>query len=248
MIKVVIIEDELEIREMNRLLLTDNFNEVKIVGEAGTVENAITVIRESKPDLVLFDIELADGNCFQALQQLKPYTFKIIFITAYSHHAIKAIKFNAVDYILKPVNEYEFINAIQQAIAHISVQCNEIQLDNFAHQYTYNIQPKKLALKTLDSIHFVSIKDVMYCKSDNSYTTFHLVSGEEIVVSRSIKEYEEQLKEYHFIRPHQSYLVNLEYISKIDKADGGFIILYNSKEIPISVRRKMTVIKQLERI
>lgn len=248
MIKTVLIEDEPQLMETNRRMLEQNFPNVEIVGEAATVADAVKTIQEKQPQLVLLDIELADGNCFQVLNQCQPYVFKPVFITAYNHYAIKAIKFSAIDYILKPVNEFEFCNAVNKAIASINEDEIRLQTSNFEQHYAGGVKHKKLLLRTSDTLHLVDTCDIMYCKSENSYTTFFLTDGQEIIVSRSIKEYEDMLEGYSFIRPHQSYLVNLEQVVKVDKTDGGFIIMKNSKEIPISSRRKQMILERLERL
>ena len=248
MITAVIIEDEQYLRETNRIYLESNFANIEIVGEAGTVDEAISVINETKPQLVLMDIELADGNCFQVLQKCKPYSFRPIFITAYNQYALKAIKFSAIDYILKPVNEHEFCNAVQLAIDNLSDNNISLQTQIFHKHYENNSMQKKIVLRTSDSLHIINIDDISHCKSDNSYTTFYLRNREEIVVSKSIKDYANILSEYHFIRPHQSYLVNLNFITKIDKKDGGFIIIQSGKEIPISARRKQIILDELEHL
>lgn len=245
MIKAVIIEDETQLRETNRLYLQNNFTDIQIVGEAATVNEAIQVILETKPHLVLLDIELADGNCFQVLQKCKPFTFKPIFITAYNQYAIKAIKFSAIDYLLKPVNEHEFCNAVQLAIDTIESDTQAQQTENFRQHYTNQSGAKKIVLRTSEALHVVAIHDILYCKSDNSYTTFFIQDGEKIMVSKSMKEYADLLSEYRFIRPHQSYLVNIDAISKIDKSDGGFVIMKNGKEIPISSRRKQLIFDEV---
>lgn len=245
MITAVIIEDEILLRDTNRLFLQANFANIKIVGEAGTVNDAIKVITETNPQLVLLDIELADGNCFQVLQKCKPYTFKPIFITAYNQYAIKAIKFSAIDYILKPVNEHEFCNAVQKAIDCLSTDEVNVQTENFQNHYTNNSGTKKIVLRTSEALHLILISDILFCKSDNSYTTFYFKDDKKIMVSKSMKEYAELLSEFGFIRPHQSYLVNIDAISKIDKTDGGFIIMNTGQEIPISSRRKQWIFDEI---
>ena len=245
--KVVIIEDEKLLRETNRSLLLSNFPEMEIVGEAENVAESIEVLKTTTPDLVLMDIELADGNCFQVLQACAPYTFKVIFITAYNQYAIKAIKFSAIDYILKPVNEYEFCNAINEAIARNEIDELLLQTKHFEEQYSTKEAPHKIMLRTADSIHLIDMCDIQYCKSDNSYTTFHINNQKPIIVSKSIKEYSELLSGCGFIRPHQSFLVNINSISRIDKTDGSYIILHDKAEIPISKRLKQSVIDELEK-
>lgn len=246
--RVVIIEDEKLLRETNRKLLQNNFPQMEIVGEAGSVSTSIEILKNTAPDLVLMDIELADGNCFQVLQACKPYTFKIVFITAYNNYAIKAIKFSGIDYILKPVNEFEFCNAINEAIVQNKQDELLFQAQHFEQQYVDKELPDKLLLRTAEALHIVDICNILYCKSDNSYTTFFVNDTKEIIVSRSIKEYDELLSSFGFIRPHQSFLVNINTIEKVDKSDGGFIILQNKTEIPISKRRKQFVFDELKKI
>jgi two-component system LytT family response regulator len=248
MIRTVIIEDEIHLREINRMMLESNFPDIEIVGETGTVDEAVALIMNLKPNLVLCDIELEDGNCFQVLQKCKPYSFRPVFITAFNQYAIKAIKFSAIDYILKPVNEFEFCEAIQRAIDSLPEETAELQTNNFMAHMNNGGLDKKVVLRTSDAMHIVGLSEILYCKSDNSYTTFYLKGRKEITVSRSIKEFAELFEDYQFLRPHQSYLVNLQGISKIDKSDGGFVIMENGVEIPISSRRKQAIFDELEKL
>ncbi len=238
MIKAIIIDDEQDIREINRRLILDNFSDIEVVGEADSVESGVQLIQTKKPQLVLLDIDIKGGTGFHILQKVQPYNFAIIFITAFNEFAIKAIKFSALDYILKPVNEVEFCTAIKNAIETIESKQIEAQVNNFFEHYEKRTQSKKIVLKTSDSIHLVDISDIMYCVSDNSYTTFYIKDKKEVIVSKSLKEFENLLSVYNFFRPHQSYLVNLHCIDKIIKTDGGSIVLNNKVEIPVSHRRK----------
>ncbi len=249
MIKAVIIDDEPAMQEVSSLLLSEYFPDIEQVGIANSIKSGVDLILEQNPDLVLLDIELTDGNSFQILQKLKPYNFKVVFITGHNSYAIKAIKFSALDYILKPVNEIEFQQAIQRAVEQINTNTDStMQTEVLMDSYKKETQSKKLVLKTTESLHIIDISDIQFCRSDNSYTTFYLIDGEKIVVSKSIKEYSELLNEYAFFRPHQSYLVNLNHVKKIDKSDGGFIIMKNKKEIPVSIRQKKHLIKLLEEL
>ena len=249
MIKAVIIDDEPAMQDVNSRLLDEYFPEIILVGVANSVDSGVQLIKEQGPQLVLLDIELGAGTGFQVLQQLKPYSFKVVFITGYGSYALKAIKFSALDYILKPVNETEFQQAIQRAINEISnlddqQQQTQYLLDTFRKEFN----PKKLVLKTAESLHIIDINDILFCQSDNSYTTFFIENNEKIIVSKNLKEYEELLSNHYFFRPHQSFLVNLNHVKKIDKSDGGFIIMKNKKEIPVSVRQKKKLISLLENL
>ena len=249
MIKAIIIDDEPAIQEVNSRLLADYFPEITLLGIADSVETGVNLIQKTEPDLVLLDIEIKGGSGFQILQQLRPYNFKVVFITAFDNYAIKAIKFSAHDYILKPVNETEFQQAIQHTLDDININLNNhIQVSILMDSYKKEMQSKKLVLKTNDSLHIVDISDILFCQSDNSYTTFYFDNNERILISKSIKEYVELLQDYSFFRPHQSYLVNLNHVKKIDKSDGGFIIMKNKKEIPVSFRQKKQLITLLEQL
>lgn len=241
MIKAVIIEDEIDLREVNRRLIQSNFNDIVVVGEADSVEGGVELIQREKPELVLMDIEIKGGTGFDILKRVKLYNFKLIVVTAFNQFAIRAIKFSAMDYILKPVNEFEFVNAIENALKLIEPNQVEMQMANFIDHYIKKNQAKKIILRTSEAVHLVDISDIEYCQSDNTYTTFYLSNGEKIMVSKPIKNFVEILGECNFFRPHQSFLINLNAVSRIDKTDGGFIILKNGTEIPISTRRKQLI-------
>jgi len=249
MIKAVIIDDEPSNRRLNRQLLDDFFPDISVVAEADSVDTAVEEIKKHDPDLVLLDIEIKGGSGFQVLQKLKPYRFKVVFITAFDHFAIRAFKFSASDYILKPVNETDFQQAIKNALS--TLRHDDIfqqQNDYLLSHYDKNARLKKIVLRTAEAIHIVDLKDIVYCRSDNAYTTFFLQSGESILVSKGLKEYVGLLGEYGFFRPHQSYLVNLNYVKKVDKSDGGFVVMKNGKEIPLSSRQKKKIIALLENL
>jgi len=220
-----------------------------LVGEAYSVDSGYELIQLTKPQLVLLDIEIIGGSGFQLLQKLKPYTFKVVFITAFNDFGIKAIKFHAIDYLLKPVNSVEFEQAVQSAVDLISKDMNTSeQTGHFLQSFIQNKIPKKIMLRTTNAMHLVNVTDILYCKNDNSYTTFFLDSNEKIMVSKGIVFYEEILSEFGFFRPHQSYLVNIQHVKKIDKTDGGFVILNSNDEIPVSSRRKKGLIALLDKL
>lgn len=249
MIKAVIIDDEPAMQEVNSSLLAEYFPDIKLAGTANSIQSGIDLIGTQNPDLVLLDIELTDGTGFQLLQKLQPYNFKVVFITGFDSFAIKAIKFSALDYILKPVNETEFRQAIQRAVELIEKNENsQPQVDVLMDSFKREMQTKKLVLRTSDSLHIIDVRDICFCKSDNSYTTFYFKENEKIIVSKSLKDYEGLLTEYGFYRAHQSFLVNLNHIKKVDKSDGGFIIMKNKKEIPVSLRQMKKLIGLLEKL
>lgn len=248
MIKTVIIEDQPDLVEVSRRLLQDNFVDIEVVGEADSVDGGVELIQNTQPHLVLMDIEIKGGTGFNILQKVKPHNFKLVVVTAFNQFAIKAIKFSALDYILKPINESEFVAAIENALKLIEPEQLEQQMAQLVEMYVKKAQAKKIVLRTSEANHVVNISDIEYCQSDNSYTTFYLSEGEKIIVSKPMKEYADLLEECDFFRPHQSFLINLHAVSRIDKSDGGFVILKNGSEIPISSRRKQMINDMLNRL
>jgi two-component system LytT family response regulator len=245
-LKAVIIDDQEDIRAINRNLLAQNFPDIEIVGEADGVDSGIELLKQTQPDLVLLDIEIKGGSGFNILQKVRPYNFMVIFITAFDEFAIKAIKFSAIDYILKPINETEFCAAIESAISTFERNKVAMQVQNLLDHVEDKGKNRKIVLRTQESIFLVELDEILYCESDNSYTTFHLESGKNILVSKSIKEFEQMLSPYRFFRPHQRYIVNLNKVDRIDKVDGGSIILKNRVSIPISHRRKQALMEFLK--
>lgn len=249
MIRAVIIDDEPAMQQVNSRYLQLLFPEIELAGIADSVESGKQLVEKENPDLVLLDVELGKSTGFNLLNLLKPYSFKVVFITGYDSYALKAIKFSAIEYILKPVDENDFKSAISKAITEINQEQHHEEQGNYLlDSIRKEFNPKKLVLKTADSLHIIDINEILFCQSDNSYTTFYIENEDKIIVSKSIKEYEELLKEHHFFRSHQSYLVNLNHIKKVDKSDGGYLVMTNKKEIPVSIRQKKRLLHLLENL
>lgn len=248
MIKAVIVDDEPALRELNETILKKNFDEVEVIGNLGSVVDAVEFINQHKPQLLILDIRLSDGTGFNILQRIEPYNYAVIFVTAYDEFAIKAIRFSAIDYILKPIDEQEYCAAIERALSSVNSSKLQDQVQTFFSYYERKTQNRKIVLKTVDAINIIDVSDITHCKSDSNYTTFYLISGEKIMVSKAMKEYEDILLDYDFFRPHHSYLVNLNYITKLNKSDGGFLVLKDGSEIPVSLRRKKKLIEVLDKL
>jgi two-component system LytT family response regulator len=233
-IKVVIVEDQAEIREYVNYLVQrqDGF---KIVGNCGTVKEARSLIIQWKPDLLLLDVHLPDGTGFDVLHEM-PGEYKIIFLTGFEKHAVQAIRIGALDYILKPIDEAEFSQALAKVPQYFPAQSEQL---NLANQYHQGETRSRLVLRSPDYLQVVEINQIIYCKSDSGYTTFYLIGDRKVLVSKILKDYEGILP--NFLRVHQSYLVNCSYIDGYDKE--GFIRLKNSNErIPVASRRKEAVL------
>ncbi len=246
-ITAVITDDEACFREMIQLLLADYFPQIKICATAGSVDEAVAAIDKYQPSLVFLDIEITGGTGFQVLRRVKNHQFKLIVVTAFNEFAIQAIKFSAIDYILKPVNEFEFKAGVEKAIQEIEEMNNHNPLTNLFNNIL-ETETKKLVLRTSNEIHVVSVNDIIRLHADNAYTTFYLETGEKIIISRGIGEYDNLLSGYGFIRPHQSHLVNIRFIKKLDRSDGGFLILKDKTQVPVSARKRQHLLETLNKL
>jgi len=243
--RAVIVDDELFARQSLESILLDYYPAIRLVGQADSVQQAVDLIKEVNPELVFLDIDLPDGTGFDVLSILKTFQFKVIFVTAHHEYAIKAIKFSAFDYILKPVNQMELKVAIKRVID--EKDNNKIKMDAFIHNLqNQKIEDKKIVLKTSESIYLIGVRDIIRCEADNNYTSFFLNTGERIVISKGLKEYDEMLSSYGFFRVHQSHLINIRCISRFDKKEGGFIVLSDKTQIPVSQRKKQKLLEMFE--
>lgn len=243
MIKAVIIEDEPVYAEMVQSLSDEFYPGIEIRGYAQTVETAALLLASAQPDIAFCDIELKDGTMFDVLKKMNSISFQIIFITAHNKFAIQAFKFSAIDYLLKPVEETEFRNAVDRAIERVNqkqLQHIRLMLENMDRSN----ENRRIVLRTMDQIHIVNVKDIVRCRADNTYTTFYLVTGENILVSKGMKEYEDILCENGFFKIHQSHIINLQFLRKIDKSSEE-VILSDKTRLPLSQRRKQDLLQIL---
>ncbi len=247
MIRAIIVDDETCFREMIEFMLKDYFPDIKVVATATGVNDAVDAIENHQPDLVFLDIDIVGGTGFHVLQKVKNRDFKLIFITAFNDFAIQAIKFSAIDYILKPINEFEFKAGVERAVSEIQKEEKNSPIELLFNNYQ-DKTARKLVLRTTQELHVIEISDIVRCQADNVYTSFFLSSGEKIMVSKGLGEYAEMLEKYGFVRPHQSHLVNIDFVKKMDKSDGGFLILKDQTEVPVSARRKQQMIDILNRL
>ena len=245
MIKTVIIEDEEQNKVRLEKLLNSYCPEVKVVGDAGGVKSAYNLIQKLNPDLILLDIQLIDGTGFELLQLFEKIEFKIIFITAYDEYALKAFRFNALDYLLKPVDPDELKTAIEKAMNQINPSV-KLQLSNASQGFTTK-EFDKIVLKDFDNIYLIDVVDIKYCKSDGNYTEFYLLKEKPIIVSKPIKEFESYLKNSNFLRIHRSYLINLNHFKRFEKSEGGKVILSGDIDIPVSSNKRDEIFEFIQR-
>lgn len=229
----LVIEDKTYIRKGLINLLNSVSSEVNIIGECGSVQEAVIVAKACKPELVFLDINLSDGTGFDFLDQTEHLDFKVIFTTAYEEFALKALKTGAIDYLMKPIDPDELRTALKKVENKSSAQQKEQLLNTKKIWYK---DENTLVLSLSDSFQVIDLAELLYCESDRGYTTFHLSNGKTHMASKPIKSYEQQLEKAHFTRPHQSFMVNLKFIDKYDKS--GSIYLKNGTQIPVSFRKK----------
>lgn len=245
--KILIVDDELSPREQSKRLLAEFFPEISVCAEAENVNSAYEAILIHQPDVVLLDVDMPDGTAFDLLKRLPQINFNTIFITAYEKYALQAIKFSALDYLLKPYTSGEFVDAIRKAQRKEEAEDSSLKfnalLQNFQHQ-----QPSKIVLRTSDSIHVVQLNEIIRLQADGAYTTFYVLNRKPIVVSKNLKEYDNLLVNSGFIRTHQSHLVNSRYIVCFHKTDGGSLGLTDKTQVPVASRYKEKVLQAIERI
>lgn len=248
MLRAVIIDDVDSIRIKNTELIREYCPNVRIMAEAVDVKSGVEIIKKFLPDLVFLDVEMPDGTGFDLLQQLKPIHFRVIFITGFQDFAIKAFRFSAIDYLLKPVDPTDLVEAVNKAEESINKEALELK---FGTLFTNIERPKnlqKLILKTNDKLYSINVQDIVNCESDKNYTTFYFIDGLKLVVSTTLKEYETLLSPHGFFRSHQSHLINMLYFDHFIKADGGTIVMKNKTTIPLASRKKeefMTLLDSL---
>jgi two-component system, LytTR family, response regulator len=239
--RVVIVEDQLAIRKDIELLVSQQPGFI-VIGSCGGVQEAIQMIKYSTPDILLLDINLGDGSGFDILNEFGNLCWKVIFLTAHSEHAIKAIKSNAIDYLLKPINPLELRDALLKAINTPPLSFEDIKLALDSLRKADKRQ--KIVLRFYDVWEVVYLDDIIYCEGVDGYTAFYLTGGKKIVSSHHLKEYEEHLPSSQFLRPHQTYIVNNSYIQRYKP--GGQLILKDGTEIPVSRRGKEIVRRYLD--
>ncbi|MBS1734768.1 MAG: response regulator transcription factor [Bacteroidetes bacterium] len=245
--KLIIIDNEIPVRSSIKSLLLKCCPEITTIVEADGVQNGLQSISSFQPDIVLLDVEMDDGTGFDLMRELKNPSFQLIFVTAHNQYAIDAFRFSAIDYLLKPIDPDELQRAIQKAI-------RQIQNTDMSRQISFLLKQigdrsehgKKIVLKDIDNVYFVKVSDILFCEAEGTYTRFHINNAEPILVSKNLKEYEAFLEPLGFIRTHHSYLANPDRIKVFDKTDGGSLYLDNGQSIPVSQRKKESVLALLE--
>jgi len=245
MIRAIIIDDEPYCCEVLVALLQDCCPDVKIVAVCQNGMDGLSSIRQQTPDLVFLDVEMPKMNGFEMLEQLPSINFHLVFTTSYDQYALKAFRFSAIDYLLKPIDQEELQKSVQKVLQHSQAplpQQLEILMRKI-HLPTALIN--KIALPTMDGLQMILVDLIISCESDDNYTILKLKDRRKIVVSCTLKEIEEILEDHSFIRVHRSYLVNLNEIEKYLKGEGGYLVMTDGSTIDVSRTRKETLLKKL---
>ena len=248
MINAVIVDDELRARETIRQILTSLCPHVKIVGEAESVESGFNVISQQKPDAVFLDMQMNDGTGFDLLKRFPTINFKFVIVTAFQEFAIRAFKFSAIDYLLKPLDPTELVSAVEKLE---KTQHTEEINQNFK-TFIENSQapegkPQKIILRSAETVDVVNIMKIVRCESQSNYTNFYLTDGTKIMVSRTLKEYDDLLSSSGFLRVHQSHLVNIQFIKTYKRFPESHITLSDNTYLPVAVRKRELVEEMLKK-
>lgn len=246
MIKAIIVEDEVKGRHTLYNLLLKHCPFVEIATMVESVEEAVLAITNHKPDLIFLDIEMPGGSGFTLLEKIKNPDFEVIFTTAFDDYAIKAIKFSALDYLLKPIDVDDLVSAVNKVKAKKEkVKEPQIDFEMLLSNLKLKSGSAKIAVPTFDGLQMIDAKNIIKCIADESYTHIKLVDGSKIMVSRILKEYEELLSDLNFFRVHNSCLINLSHVSKYVKGEGGYVLMSDGETVEVSRRKKAELLAKL---
>lgn len=246
MIKAVIVDDEIAGAEVLDYLVKQYCPDIEIVSIQNSVETAIDAINKLQPDLVFLDIEMPTGTGFDVIKKTSELNYVTIFITAYENYAIKAFKTNALDYLLKPIDIEELINAVDKVRKKINSSKNLItnNLEEVIFN-SLNSNNKRLAVSTFDGVIMIDTNDVIYLEADSNYTNVYMKDNKKILISKTLKYFEDSLPKASFFRVHKTFIININTIVKYLNSDGGYIILSNNSKIPISRSKKAELMEKL---
>lgn len=243
--KGVIIDDEIKSAENLRILLTDFCEDITVTSICQNIKDGVSAIRNDSPDVVFLDINLQRETGFDLFQHFDKVPFEVIFTTAYSEFAIKAFRYSALDYLLKPIDIQELQDAVKKVGQRITGNLNNRLMHLFKDLKSPAHEFLKLALPTLEGLIFINVDEILYCEASSNYTTFFLTEGRKYIVSKTLREYDDLLSDRDFFRIHNSYLVNIKAIKKYVKGDGGYVILENDVSLDVSKRKKEAFLQKM---
>jgi len=238
-LRTVVIDDEVDAVDFISSIIGEYCPGLEVAGRAHDVGQGVSIIKEINPDLVFLDVEMPQGTGFDLLSYFPEKEFDVVFITAFNHYAIKAIKFSAVDYILKPINITEFIEAVNKVIQKRTNNSQHGQ-DNLKilMENLRSSHPSRLAIPTADGMEYLNPRDIIRIEADRSYSWFFLAGDRKILVSKHMKEFQDLLNDRYFFRSHNSHLINLRFVKKFVRRDGGYIEMTDGSQVPVSRNKK----------
>ncbi len=244
MLKAVIIDDEPDCVRLLALQLKMYCPQVQVVAECTESETAYEQIKALQPDIVFMDIEMPVMNGFQLLEKIGTISFSLVFVTAYDQFAVKAFRFSALDYLLKPIDGKDLKAAVEKAEQRSWPQDQQLNLLKQQLHGGSKMLPDKIALPYQNGVTFAEIKLVVYCESENNYTRIHTVDGNQYMVAKTLGDIQEVLEERNFLRIHRQYLINLDHIKKYVRGEGNYVIMTNNQSIPVARNQKEKLIER----
>ena len=246
MLRAIIIDDEPKGRSILQQLIALHAPQLTVVGMAANADDGLALIDSHKPDVVFLDVEMPGKSGFDLLRELGNISFKVVFVSAHNHYSLKAIKFHAFDYLLKPIDVDELKQAIAKLFQSANSHTNEQVTEMLSASQSGNNNFGKIAISSISSIDLINVDDILYCEASGNNTFVYLIDNKKIVATKNLKEYEELLTSHRFFRIHHAYLVNLKHVAKYIKGEGGSVILSNQQELEVSRRKKQEFINSLQ--
>ena len=246
MLRAIIIDDEPKGRSILQQLLTLHAPQLNIVGIAANADEGLKIIDTHKPDVVFLDVEMPGKSGFELLRELNTIDFKVVFVSAHNHYSLKAIKFHAFDYLLKPIDLDELKQTIEKLLKSGGSHTPEQLTELLTASKPGNTELGKIAIPSQSSIDLINVDDILYCEASANNTLVYLTNNKKIVATKNLKEYEDLLTSHRFFRIHHAYLVNLKHVAKYIKGEGGSVILSNQKELEVSRRKKQEFLNALQ--
>lgn len=245
MIKTLIVDDEQHCINHIQKLISDYEHKLKVIATCNTVDDALIQAQALQPDLVFLDIEINNKTGFDFLEQIGTYNFKVIFTTAFNNYAIKAFKYSALDYLLKPIDKDDFKNSIERLENNINASENGLQIKMLLDNLQKEDKKRSIRIPTSNGFEILEIIDIIHCEADTSYTHIH-TKNNSILVSKPLKYFEELLSDANFFRIHNSSLINIDHVKKYTKGKGGYVTMSNNASLDVSTRRKEDFLKSFD--
>jgi two-component system, LytTR family, response regulator len=241
--KAVIIDDEQDSREILANYVSKYCPEITVAGFGESVETGLRAIKEHEPEIVFLDIEMPYGNGFDLLDRARDYSFETIFVTAFDHYAMQALNQSAAYYLLKPIDIDELIKAVEKIKKEQKednyTQHSKVLLNNLK---AGNTQQQKIMLPTLEGFEIVNIQSIVYCEAEDNFTKFYFETGKPLLICRTLKYFEDILKDFGFLRIHRSYMINPSFVIRYSKGKGGYVTMKNEKELEVSANKKQELL------